>query len=1058
MQFLKNIGLISRLSVSRKLMLIYALDLSAVIFISTILVNEKFIAIDFARKEILGNEYITLIREATSSLADTLQPIAPERVSTANARYAQIFADPDITQLSQALAEQLRTLSAKQQTPVQDELVTKALVTRIGNQSNLILDPDLDSYYTMSLVVLRFPELNNLLSQIRKKVLESETTAQDKTAVIQTDYLILEGRLDAIAQSVNADYSEAMQAGGPRLKTALGVSMSNLMAALSAFRDSARQQVFNPDQAAIVAGFASVSQELQQQLESAWSTAGVSLGELLQTRIDGLFKRMWLHLGTAATLLLLILSVVFYIASQIAVPVRRLAKIAENVRSSGDYTLRSDWRSADEIGVLVTAFNAMLEQLDQSRLIEMELTAQTRAGEAQRDMLEAMPIAMMVTSIPQHDVLHINAPAAGWIDGGSSDPWIRGLTPETRARFFQQLADTGAADEFEAVWKGQQSKNWVLLSARRLKYHGMDAVLTAFTPINRLKYMEQRLELWAKVFEASSESIMITDHKRRILTVNHAFCRSTAYELDELLGLLPNFLGSDHHPKGFYAEIWQAAELRGFWQGEMWLQRKTGESFPTWTLLNAVRNGKGEITHYIAASLDISERKANEQRISYLAQHDVLTDLPNRALCLDRLGMALQNAERLKRNVAVLFIDLDRFKNINDSLGHHIGDCLLRSVAQCLQQAVRAGDTVSRFAGDEFVVILNSVAELEEISQIVDKRLMPLLRQPHDVEGAELHISCSIGIAVYPQDGADIDTLLRNADTAMYQAKALGRNKAEFFTMDMDRRARERMVIENDLRVALERQEFQLFYQPRVACDSGELLGAEALIRWQHPEQGLISPARFIPIAEECGLIVQIGAWVLTEACRQLASWREQGFKDIVVSVNISAPQLREPGLLDILASALHMHQLNPALIELELTESQLMAHVTSTIELLHAIKKLGVSLSIDDFGTGYSSLNYLHRFPIDKLKIDQSFVSDMLEDPNDLAITKAIIGLGHTLGLRVVAEGVENKAEVATLSAAGCDELQGYFFGKPMPVALFAQWRLEYCCTNAYLNYASQQ
>jgi diguanylate cyclase (GGDEF)-like protein/PAS domain S-box-containing protein len=579
-----------------------------------------------------------------------------------------------------------------------------------------------------------------------------------------------------------------------------------------------------------------------------------------------------------------------------------------------------------------------------------------------------------------------------------------------------------------------------------MRYQGQDAVLTAFTPISRIKQMERRLELWAKVFEASSESILITDADRRILTANRAYCRSMAYDLSEIVGAKPDFMRSDHHPDGFYAELWTATARRGSWQGEIWIRRKTGETFPVWAVLNAVYDESGTITHYIIASLDISERKASEQRISHLAQHDVLTDLPNRALCIERLRMALQQAERYQRRVAVLFIDLDRFKNINDSLGHHIGDGLLRSVSLRLLQAVRAGDTVSRMGGDEFVVILNGVADTDEITHIVDHRLIALIRQPHDIDGAELHVSCSVGIAVFPEDGRELDTLMRNADAAMYQAKAQGRNNAQFFTIDMDRRARERMVIENDLRAGLERDELRLFYQPRVDCRSGRLLGAEALVRWQHPEQGLVTPARFIPIAEETGLIIPLGTWVLLEACRQQAAWRDAGMTEIVISVNLSAAQLNAPDLLETIRTALLRYQINPARIELELTESLLMEHVTSTIELLNAIKGLGVSLSVDDFGTGYSSLNYLHRFPIDKLKIDQSFVSDMLDDPNDLAITKAVIGLGHTLGLRVVAEGVEKMEEMRVLSAAGCDELQGYLFGKPMPADEFESWREDYC------------
>jgi diguanylate cyclase (GGDEF)-like protein/PAS domain S-box-containing protein len=601
---------------------------------------------------------------------------------------------------------------------------------------------------------------------------------------------------------------------------------------------------------------------------------------------------------------------------------------------------------------------------------------------------------------------------------------------------------TGAADEFEVLWHGATRRDWALISARRLRYQDQDAVLTAFTPIGRIKQMEQRLELWATVFEASSESILITDGQRTILTVNRSFCRSTAYERREVVGRLPHLLRSDHHPDGFYDELWEAVGQRGSWQGEMWIRRKTGETFPVWAVFNAVRDDSDQITHHIASWLDISERKADEQRISHLAQHDVLTDLPNRALCAERLRMALQQAERHQRRVAVLFIDLDRFKNVNDSLGHHIGDGLLRSVAHQLQCAVRVGDTVSRMGGDEFVVILSDVADVQEIRQIVDRRLLHRIAQPHNIDGAELHVSCSIGIAVYPEDGREIDTLMRNADAAMYQAKALGRNNAQFFTIEMDRRARERMQIENDLRGAIERQELRVYYQPRVECRSGRLLGAEALVRWQHPQHGLMTPASFIPVAEDSGLIIPLGTWVLNEACGQQARWRGSGFANLAISVNLSAEQLRDPALLDTLRDIIARYDISPAMIELEITESLLMEHVSPTIDLLLAIKAIGISLSIDDFGTGYSSLNYLHRFPIDKLKIDQSFVRDMLDDPNDLAITRAVIGLGHTLGLRVVAEGVEKIEEMRVLSAAGCDELQGYLFGKPMPANEFEHWR----------------
>jgi len=897
----------------------------------------------------------------------------------------------------------------------------------------------------MSIVVLRFPELLDLIGRIPQKAHEAYAARQSHhpaLARLQTEYLILEGRLDAIVSGINADYVEGLAAGTPELRAVLEPSRHSLLAVIDQLRASSRQLAIEQKQAADVPDLDQIARESRLQLAKSWLVAGTALNGLLESRIATLFERMWLHLSTAMALLLVILSVVYFVASQISKPIRRLAEVADNVRNTGNYSLRAVWHSGDEIGRLISAFNDMLLQLDRSRQIEQELAAKTRAAEAQRDLLDAVPIPLMVTVTPHHDVLHTNVQGKAWLDGGLTDPWLKGLQPDARARFFQMLSDTGAAHEFEALWHGANGYEWTLISAQCLRYQDKDAVLTTFTPIGRLKHMEQRLELWAKVFEASSESIMITNADWQVVTVNHAFCRSTAYELSEIIGESIEVLCSDHHPEGFYSDIRQATRIRGIWQGEMWIQRRTGESFPVWAVFNAVRDEDANITHVIVTSFDISERKANEQRITHLAQHDVLTDLPNRALCVERLHMALQQAERLGVLVAVLFIDLDRFKNINDLLGHHIGDGLLRSVSHRLLEAVRAGDTVSRMGGDEFVVILNGVADVEEISQIVDRRLIPLIRMPHDIDGAELFVSCSVGIAVFPEDGRDIDSLMRNADAAMYQAKSQGRNSAQFFTIEMDRRLRERMQVENELRVAIQRQELCVYYQPRVDCRSGKLLGAEALVRWQHPERGLITPGHFIGIAEDCGLIIPLGSWVLAQACRQQAIWRESGVGDIVISVNLSAAQLHDSELLQTLRQAMTENGIRPSMIELELTESLLMEDVSSTIDLLLAIKALGISLSVDDFGTGYSSLNYLHRFPIDKLKIDQSFIRDMLDDPNDLAITKAIIGLGHTLGLRVVAEGVEHAEEMRVLYAAGCDELQGYLFARPMPAEAFERWQ----------------
>ena len=1028
---------IGRLSVGRKLILIYALDLSVVIFVSGILISEKFIAIDFARKEVVGNQYIAVVRDSLLGLHGSNAATTAEKLRGAEAAYGSAMD-------SRQLADELIALLEAQPRP--DIRLARragqALIQRIGNQSNLILDPDLDSYYTMSLIVLRFPELFELTKLIEGKTAQLIRAPRAAHNQLQTEYLILEGRLDAIDKGIDADYEEAIAANTSPLKVRMIAAHRQLREAVNTFRGSARRIVIDNARGAKAPDMAAAAQVLLAQQKIAWTTAESMLGELLESRINTLFQRMWIHLGTAAALLLLILSLVYFVARQIALPVIRLAKVADQVRASGNYELRAQWDSGDELGRLVNGFNVMLEQLNHSRLVEQEMAASTRAAAAQHELLEAIPIPMVVTAIPRHEVLHTNGPAQNWIEGRNTDPWLTGLTASARVRFFQQLSDLGTANEFEVLWHGAEENSWALISARRLRYQDQDAMLTTFTPINGLKLMEQRLELWAKVFEASSESIMVTDAARLIVSVNQAFCRGSGYEAGEVIGRRPSLLRSDRHPDEFIDDIWRLASLRGSWQGELWLQRKSGEEILLRTVVNAVRDGHNEITHFIAVAHDISEHKANEQRINHLAHHDALTDLPNRSLCIERLRMSISQAERQKCRIGVLFIDLDRFKNINDSLGHHIGDGLLRSVAQRLLAAVRLGDTVSRLGGDEFVVILNGVADNQEIMHIVDHRLIPLIGQPHEVEGAELHVSCSVGIAVYPEDGSEIEALMRNADAAMYQAKSSGRNNAQFFTAEMARHANERMNTENDLRYAVERGELRLYYQPRVDCRSGRLLGSEALVRWQHPERGLIAPARFIPIAEESGLIVPIGAWIINEACRQQAQWRDQGVGEIAISINVSAVQLRDPELAATIKAAMATRQIRPQLIELELTESLLMEHAGATIDLLHQLKALGVSLSVDDFGTGYSSLNYLHRFPIDKLKIDQSFVADMLDDPNDLAITRAIIGLGHTLGLKVVAEGVENVEEARMLAAAGCDELQGYLFSRPLPAEDFVAWK----------------
>jgi diguanylate cyclase (GGDEF)-like protein/PAS domain S-box-containing protein len=1054
------VRLLSRLSVGRKLLLIYLLDLSAVIFISGILISEKFIAIDFARKEILGNAYIAVVRD---SLIDVARPFSDaarndyaRRVVELDAAEHEFGADMQTAETHAAFVAAVNRMSgangAAPDTPsAHAVLVTgamdtgRALLTRLGNQSNLILDPDLDSYYTMSLLLLRFPDLLEIETGIAENLRQQAATVKAMTTEARTQYFILEGRLDAIAKGIESDYSEAFAAATPALKLALDPSRVRLAESIEAFRGATRDFVDGKLEASPWTRVEDAQRAGLTALATSWTDADTQMDLLLRTRVHGFFMRMWLHLGTALLLLGMLLTAVFFVARQIARPLRHLADVADAVSRTADYARRAEWSSQDEIGRLVRAFNDMLGRLDHNRIVQQELAASARAALAQQELVDAIPIPLVVTSIPRHDVLHANQPAQKWLHGRSIDPWSKGLDSSVRSRLFQQLADRGAVDEFEVKWRGGAESSWAVLSARRLNYLGQDALLTAFAPINHLKLMEQRLELWAKVFEASSESIMIMDAAHNLVSVNRSFCRSTGYQFSDVVGDKPDFLQIERNAPGSVDHLWNDVDARGAWQGDVWVRRRTGGVFPAWLALSAVQDAQGGISHYIGISIDITDRKQSEERIHYLAHHDVLTDLPNRSLCIERLRMAIQQSQRAGEKVGVLFIDLDRFKNVNDSLGHHVGDALLRSVAKRLNTAVRAGDTVSRLGGDEFIVVLNGVKNHDEIGRLIESRIVPLMRKPHDVNGDELHISCSIGISIFPDDGSNIDELMRHADVAMYEAKANGRDKIHYFTEELNLRAQERLHLENSLRHAIERNELSLNYQPRIDAATGTLRGVEALLRWRHPDLGWVSPRRFIPIAEECGLIQRIGAWVIDEACRQLAQWNAAGVgageDRFTVSINVSALQLRDPMLKDIIGASLDRHGVPAGDVELELTESILMESVDVTLRQLQSLKDLGVLLSIDDFGTGYSSLTYLSRFPIDKLKIDKSFVHDMLDDPSDRAITMAIIGLGQTLNLQVVAEGVELPEQAHVLRAASCDELQGYLFARPMPAAEMATW-----------------
>ncbi|MFJ9994231.1 EAL domain-containing protein [Pseudomonas putida] len=568
-----------------------------------------------------------------------------------------------------------------------------------------------------------------------------------------------------------------------------------------------------------------------------------------------------------------------------------------------------------------------------------------------------------------------------------------------------------------------------------------EGVLGVGRDISQQRRAEKDLRMAATVFEHSTSAILITDPAGYIVQVNEAFSRVSGYAPDEVLDQRPNMLTVEGQQDAHLGYVLKQLNQRGTWEGEVWLKRRSGEHYPAWVGITAVLDDERDLASYVCFFTDISERKASEQRIHRLAYYDALTHLPNRTLFQDRLHTALQQAERHKSWVVLMFLDLDRFKPINDSLGHAAGDRMLKDMAERLLACVDEDDTVARMGGDEFTLLLQSRTSremaLNRAIHVAENILASLVR-PFVLESREFFVTASIGIALSPQDGNELSQLMKNADTAMYHAKERGKNNFQFYQADMNASALERLELESDLRHALEQNEFILYYQPQFSGDGKRLTGAEALLRWRHPRRGLVPPGDFIPVIEELGLVVDVGDWVLREASRQLKAWHKAKVRVPKVSVNISARQFSDGQLGTRIANILEETGLPPACLELELTESILMREVNEAMQILDSLKNLGLSIAVDDFGTGYSSLNYLKQFPIDVLKIDRTFVDGLPEGEQDAQIARAIIAMAHSLNLAVIAEGVETHEQLEFLREHGCDEVQGYLFGRPMPANQF--------------------
>ena len=581
-------------------------------------------------------------------------------------------------------------------------------------------------------------------------------------------------------------------------------------------------------------------------------------------------------------------------------------------------------------------------------------------------------------------------------------------------------------------WLQARGYVWVSLSALVIYWIGR-RFARAHALQQPLKENRERLRQAAAVFDCTREGVLVTDTQGLIVHVNRAFMEITGYQRDDVMGQRPSLFKSGRHSAHFYQQMFQALESTGEWSGEIWNRRKSGEVYPQWQTIRVIHDDQGQVSHYVAVFSDISAMKNSEHELAHLAHHDPLTDLPNRLLFTDRAEQALASAQVHKRGCALLLMDLDHFKIINDSLGHNVGDQLLKLVAERLSGLFGPGVTLARLGGDEFAVLAESCPQVVQAAALA-QRMLNAMKDPFIFDGNQLFISASIGISLFPSDALSAEQLLRNADSALFKAKSAGREGYALYTEELTAHAQHRVEIAGELRRALDQHELRVYYQPVHDLHDSRLVGVEALVRWQHPERGLVPPGEFIPIAERTGLIADIDAWVMDQACRQMCQWLADGAPLSFIAINVSSRLFARRELYEQVAQVLHATGLDPAFLELEVTESAVMDDPEVALEQLHRLRELGLRLAIDDFGTGYSSLLRLKRLPVQKLKIDQGFVAGLPWDEDDAAIVRVVIALAKSMGMQVHAEGIEQVEQARFLLDQECDMGQGYWFGRPMP------------------------
>ena len=685
----------------------------------------------------------------------------------------------------------------------------------------------------------------------------------------------------------------------------------------------------------------------------------------------------------------------------------------------------------DPIGIVAESFAQMVAHLNETNHRLNLATGEIRA------IFDTLGAAVVVLDLDDR-VEDCNRRALDWFFGGSERAQIIGRPANAVCNCTDALVNVREVADGTCHVVNLHGQDVQVVASRIFDETGQHAqTVMLFTDITQQMENERHLQLYAKVFSHVGEGILITDADNRVIEVNAAVSRITGYDREALIGATPSLLKSDLHEPAFYDELWCTLREKGFWHGEMLDRARDGRILPLLQTISEVRDAQGALTHHISVMTDISSLKETQTRLDFLAHHDALTELPNRLLLSDRLHHDIERAQRDGQAIALLFIDLDHFKNINDSLGHQIGDLLLIEAARRLKSLVRQVDTVARLGGDEFVVLMEGNATHTAAVSLADK-IVAAFKQPFAVNGIDLYVGCSIGVTLYPEDGADAVTLLKNADTAMYRAKDAGRDGHVRYSAELSEAMRSKVELDNALRTAVRDGGFELHYQPIVDITRGKVIACEALIRWPNGPADARTPDCFIPVAEKTRLIVPLGEWILRESLARMVAWQADGLELDYISVNISAVQLAQPDFPDRIIALLQESGVPGRQLQIELTENMLMRDIELCSRVLAHLREYGIRVAIDDFGTGYSSLSYLKQLPIDNLKIDRSFVQDIPGDANDCAIAAAVIGLAKTLGLDAIAEGIETREQLDYLVRIGCDKVQGFLHSKPVPADAF--------------------